>query len=126
MDYPETDDDGDTQTEAMATGNAILDADDMELGDLATGVAAPDNTRAATCTKALLHTGCSSARGSIFADQDGGDGPGLPPIYLTVRQEREKKMVTRHLNGGAVTGMDSTVWRVHLPCRSGRELRHCW
>jgi hypothetical protein len=36
------------------------------------------------------------------------DRPDFPPIYRTVRKEKEKAMVTRHLNGGALTKTGST------------------
>jgi hypothetical protein len=43
--------------------------------------------------------------GSSFTSCGGHpvDGPDLPPIYRTVRKEKEKQMVTRHLYGGAST-----------------------
>jgi hypothetical protein len=53
-----------------------------------------------------------ASRSSYYTDgaPSSGEGPDLPPIYLTVRKEREKKLVTRHLYGSGVTGAESTAY----------------
>ncbi len=52
----------------------------------------------------------NTSRSSILIDgRAPHDGLDLLPIYLTVRKEREKKLLTRHINGGGVTGVESTA-----------------
>jgi hypothetical protein len=115
MDYPESDDDG-----ALATdGAAMLDEEDTEqvdgppscinptvnVGNLA-GLAGPSG--------APEHAGSNNhgqkcpSTGSSFMSCGSQDKPELPPIYRTVRKEREKSMVTRHLYGGAGTETECT------------------
>ncbi len=54
--------------------------------------------------------GSKRSNSSQYEGGSCGDGPDLPPIYLTVRKEREKKLVTRHLNGGGVAGAECTAY----------------
>jgi hypothetical protein len=112
MDYPESDDDSTVATD----GAAMLDEEDTEQGEGASA--------------ALTHTGSGgnlagfsgttdSARytssgqkcpstGSSFMSCGSQDKPEFPPIYRTVRKEKEKSMVTRHLHGGEGTETEST------------------
>jgi hypothetical protein len=110
MDYPESDDDG-----AMATdGAAMLDEEDIEQGDCtntsATGrgetLAGPSRSTDST-NRAAAGQKCLST-GSSFLSCGSQDRPEFPPIYRTVRKEREKSMVTRHLHGGVYTEAECT------------------
>jgi hypothetical protein len=120
MDYPDSDEDGTERAAEMASGNVLLDADDMETtGDTEMEPAGTgSNTHSCTQDKGNGARGLGSrvnlpphvgSCGSSLGERLAEDGPELPPIYFTVRKDREKMMVTRHLNGGSVDGTGSTV-----------------
>jgi hypothetical protein len=129
MDYPESDEDTGMQTEALETGNSILDSEDADMGsgnmllgsagsgvDVGCSASLPAPTTGNTKTDhpargTALSEGTSRKRSgySTTSERLGGDGPDLPPIYLTVRKEREKKMVTHNLFGDGDSGTGSTV-----------------
>jgi hypothetical protein len=110
MDYPESDDDG-----ALATdGAAMLDEDDTEQGDAANmsatgrgGIHAGPSCSTDSANLTPAGQKCLST-GSSFMSCGSQDKPEFPPIYRTVRKEREKSMVTRHLYGGANTEAECT------------------
>ncbi len=110
MDYPYSEEEGGTATD----GAAMLDDDDTEIGE---GMSpAPPGTGAGTSSgNPSTNPGTPEARkrpgtGSSFMSCGSqlADRPDFPPIYCTVKKEKEKAMVTRHLNGGAPTGTEST------------------
>jgi hypothetical protein len=125
MDYPDSDEDGGTQ--AVVNPN-ILDPEDAETAEERTArtgnPGAEPTTVSGDCAEdgtqgRRMHQASNSAQhrmkgskrsySSQYDGGSGGDGPDLPPIYLTVRKEREKKLVTCHLNGGGVAGAESTA-----------------
>jgi hypothetical protein len=131
MDYPESDEDTGMQTEALATtGNSILDSEDVDMGSGNTPLGAAGNSEEGNRSASLPTPGNiriePPARVTAFSEGTNRkrsgysstserlseDGPDLPPIYLTVRKEKEKKMVTHNLFGGGDSGTGSTV---HAP-----------
>jgi hypothetical protein len=109
MDYPDSEDDGAAvPSDATMEGAAMLDDDDTEQTeytghsamDLGTGDQSADSRHRAT-DSAMKGQSCGSSLASFGCNLP--DGPDLPPIYRTVRKEKEKLMVTRHLYGGAST-----------------------
>ncbi len=107
MDYPDSDEDGTSAAEgATMEGSAILDDEDVEQVE-DTGAAAMDQDLGEHSMtergRATANTLKGPSTGSSFTSYGGYplDGPDLPPIYRTVRKEKEKLMVTRHLYGGA-------------------------
>jgi hypothetical protein len=126
MDYPDSDEDGGTQ--AVVNPN-ILNTEDAEAAEertartgipgagptVVSGDCAEDGTqgrRMLQASSSAQHrmSGSKRSYSSQYDGGSGGDGPDLPPIYLTVRKEREKKLVTRHFNGGGVAGAESTAY----------------
>jgi hypothetical protein len=86
------DDDDTEQTETEYTSTSAMD---QGTGDHSTGShyrATASTMKGQSCGSSLASYGCNSP-----------DGPDLPPIYRTVRKEKEKLMVTRHFYGGAPT-----------------------
>jgi hypothetical protein len=75
-------------------------------GSLATGDGAGTPSVEETTKFRRRDTPLSGSSG--FSMRAALNGPDLPPIYLTVRKEREKHLVTRHLNGGRYTRSEST------------------
>jgi hypothetical protein len=122
MDYPDSDEDTGMQTEALATGNSILDSEDVDMGSSnmplgAAGSSEEGNRSASLPTPGnirieppargnALSEGTNRKRSSYSTTSErlSEDGPDLPPIYLTVRKEKEKKMVTHNLFGGGDSG----------------------
>ncbi len=132
MDYPDSEEETTHGGEAVINPN-ILDIEDTEMADAEAPklVAAP----AATMTPAHISSkataaGRQPASGDHFNNKEklsdgacgtkkrqtsalsGGspyDGPDLPPIYLTVRKEREKRLVARNLYGCGYTGAECTT-----------------
>jgi hypothetical protein len=111
MDYLDSDEDGTAAVDsATMDGAAMLDDYDAEQSEETTAAAVmtidqdtgeqtwDEPGSAAATTRKGVSTGSSyvSCRGQP------SDGPDLPPIYRTVRKEKEKQMVTRHLYGGAL------------------------
>ncbi len=109
IDYPESDEDTGTESEELATGNFILDSEDMDMG---TGIvphgaasSIEESNRSASLLKlrsvrvdpppraAAYSEGTNRKRSgnSTISEKISEDGPDLPPIYLTVRKEKEKK-----------------------------------
>jgi hypothetical protein len=127
MDYPESDEDTGMQTEALATGNSILDSEDVDMGSGNTPLGAAGSSEEGNSSASLPTPGNiriePPARATAFSEGTNRkrsgysstserlseDGPDLPPIYLTVRKEKEKKMVTHNLFGGGDSGAGSTV-----------------
>jgi hypothetical protein len=125
MDYPESDEEGTSQQDAMATANSILDTDDADMAD---GTGAEENLHSRSTSAGPMardrqpgygthragdscHFGKRSAPGSSSSGgnmMNAENVPDLPPIYMTVRKEREKKMTTRHLSGGESNGAVGT------------------
>jgi hypothetical protein len=121
MDYPDSDEEAGCQ--ASGVNPSILNMEDTEMAEDATekqgtsscgsgssetilekrwrASSAPIKTHHLAQGRKIRSTGHGDGRTL-------GDGPDLPPIYLTVCKEREKKLVTRHLNGGGVAGAVST------------------
>jgi hypothetical protein len=115
MDYPDSEEDGATATD----GVAMLDDEDTETGEglspLPTGTGEGKYGAGSSCHNPSINLGmpagpkCPSAGSSFMScGSQLTDRPDFPPIYRTVRKEKEKAMVTRHLNGGAPTGTEST------------------
>jgi hypothetical protein len=137
MDYPDSEEETTQGGEAVINPN-ILDIDDAEMADAE--APKPAGTAAATMTPARAgSTDTAARRQPASGDQpntkekfsDGAyntkkrqtstvsecsahDGPDLPPIYLTVRKEREKRLVARNLYGCGYTGAESTPLSAHL------------
>ncbi len=125
MDYPESEDEGTSQQDEMATADSILDADDADMAD-GTGAAEDLNTRSDSAgptagaqqpryemdrARDSCHYGKRNAPGGSSSSSNnmvGENMPDLPPIYMTVRKEREKKMMTHHLSGGESSGAVGT------------------
>jgi hypothetical protein len=125
LDYTESEEGGNSQQDVMATANSILDADDVDMAD-GTGVEENLHSRSASSRPQAGNPqpgyGMPRAGGSCdirkrsapSSSSNGGNmlntenGPDLPPIYMTVRKEREKKMTTRHLSGGESNGAVGT------------------
>ncbi len=112
MDYPESDDDGAAATD----GAAMLDEEDTEQGEgtstslyASGGGGNPAGASGVTDLAGDYSSGqkCPST-GSSFMSCGSQDKPEFPPIYRTVRKEKEKSMVTRHLHGGAGTETECT------------------
>jgi hypothetical protein len=103
MDYPDSDDDG----AAAAEGAAILDDDEAEQTEDIGGGAMDhdhgDNRREPDGAGGSQRAGPSTGSSYTSCGGHPTDGPELPPIYRTVKKEREKRMVVRHLYGGAPT-----------------------
>jgi hypothetical protein len=114
MDFPDSEDDGASGPgDASIEGADILDDDDMEqteyAGDSVTDqgtVGHPADRRHRTTETTVKGQSCGSSHAS--SSYNSPDGPDLPPIYRTVRKEKEKLMVTRHLYGGTSTEAAST------------------
>ncbi len=103
MDYPDSDEDGAAATD----GAAILDDDEAEqiedTGDGAMDQDQEDKTRELDRAGMSYRKGPSTGSSYTSCGGHPADGPDLPPIYRTVRKEKEKQMVTRHLYGGEST-----------------------
>jgi hypothetical protein len=107
MDYPDSEDDGAAVTDDATTeGAAMLDDDDAEQTENITASAMDQVSGEETTSNRFRDTAttmkgqsCGSSLTSYGCHSP--DGPDLPPIYRTVRKEKEKQMVTRHLYGGA-------------------------
>jgi hypothetical protein len=86
-----------------------LDAEDMDVG---TGTAMEAVTNRRDCTGGGAARAFSSMEsGSFYSgrmERPNGDSPTLPPIYLTIKKERERSIVIRNLNGSGITEVDST------------------
>jgi hypothetical protein len=109
MDYPDSEDDGAAgPDDATMEGAAMLDDNDAEQTEY-TGVSTMDqgtgdqstDSRHRTTDSTMKGQSCGSSFTSFGCNSP--DGPDLPPIYRTVRKEKEKLMVTRHLYGSAST-----------------------
>jgi hypothetical protein len=108
MDYPDSDEEGAAATDgATIEGSAILDDDEAEqiedTGDGAMDQDQGDNTGERDRAGMSYRKGPSTGSSYTSCGGHPADGPDLPPIYRTVRKEKEKQMVTRHLYGGAST-----------------------
>ncbi len=127
MDYPESDEDCAARTQDLASENAILDTEDMDLGTGSTLVGASwnlDRTNPSTSVPALgtvmggalirqaVHSEGTVRRptSTLHGNNAAVDGPDLPPIYRTVRKDREKGLVTHNLSGGGPNGAGSTMY----------------
>jgi hypothetical protein len=132
IDYPDSEEETTHGGEAVINPN-ILDIDDAEMADADAPkpVAAPaatttpariGSTDTAACRqpasgersniKEKLSDGACSTKKrqtSTLSGCSAHDGPDLPPIYLTVRKEREKRLVARNLYGCGYTGAESTT-----------------
>jgi hypothetical protein len=126
MDYPESDEDCGVRAADIASGTAILDTDDMETGNSAPPEASwslsgaprrPDvppagvsgNTSAAD--RACPSAGSSRRPTTSSAGESQPiDSPDLPPIYRTVKKDREKNMVTHTLLGSGPNRAVCTVY----------------
>jgi hypothetical protein len=127
MDYPESDDDCATRTDDLASGAAILNTEDMDLGS---GSTLPDagwtlggNNRSASAptpgtvgsgsmARQVMHSDGMVRRptASLLGDNMAMDGPDLPPIYRTVKKDREKGLVTHTLSGSGPSRAGSTMY----------------
>ncbi len=112
MDYPDYDDDG-----ALATdGVTMLDDDDTEQGEGASPALSATGgggncAEFSGTTQSASHTPVGKkclSMGSSFMSCGSQDKPEFPPIYRTVRKEKEKSMVTRHLHGDVITETEIT------------------
>jgi hypothetical protein len=107
MDYPDSEDDGAAVADdATMEGAAMLDDDDAEQSEITTAAAMDQDSGEQSTSERDRGTATTvkgQSSGSSFTSYGGhtSDGPDLPPIYRTVRKEKEKQMVTRHLYGGA-------------------------
>ncbi len=112
MDYPDSDEDAGGQ--AIGVNPNILDAEDMDVAQEPTDKTDPEGGEMNTSKQqggSEWKTPSMESRSSYYTDGvTSSEGPDLPPIYLTVRKEREKKLVTRHLHGSAATGAESTAY----------------
>jgi hypothetical protein len=67
-------------------------------------------TTTTTREQRTLSYGNRYTSNSSCADRELYDAPDLPLIYRTVGKDREKRMVTRHLNGGGVARAEYTAY----------------
>ncbi len=127
MDYPESDEDTGMQSEVLATRNSILDSEDVDMGSGITPLGAAGSSEESNRSSSLPTLGNIRVEPpawviafsednnrkrsgySTTSEKLSEDGPDLPPIYLTVRKEKEKKMVTHNLFGDGDSGTGSTV-----------------
>jgi hypothetical protein len=111
MDYPDSEDEGAAATgDATMEGAALLDDDDTEQTETEfTSTSALDRGMGDHSTGNLFRATASTMKGQSCGSSAASygytspDGPDLPPIYRTVRKEKEKLTVVRHLYGGAST-----------------------
>ncbi len=98
----------------MGVNPNILDAEDMDVAQDSSDKPDPEGGEGNTSKQqggSEWKSPSIASRSTCFTDGVTSDeGPDLPPIYLTVRKEREKKLVTRHLYGSGVTGAESTAY----------------
>jgi hypothetical protein len=126
MDYPESDEDCGVRAADFASGSAILDTDDMETGNSAPPEASwslsgaprrPDVPPAGISgSTSAADRACPSAgssrrpTSSSAGESQPIDSPDLPPIYRTVKKDREKNMVTHTLLGSGPNRAGCTVY----------------
>jgi hypothetical protein len=129
MDYPDSEEETTHGGEAVINPN-ILDIEDTEMADAeapkpvaATMIPAHISSKAMAAgrqsasgdhfnTKEKLSVGACGTKKrqtSALSGCSTHDGPDLPPIYLTVRKEREKRLVARNLYGCGYTGAECTT-----------------
>jgi hypothetical protein len=126
MDYPESDEECGARAADIASGTAILDTEDMETGNSAppeaswslSGAGRPTSVPPAgvpgirnASQQASLSAGSSRRPTTSLAGESlATDSPDLPPIYRTVKKDREKNMVTHTLLGSGPNRAGSTVY----------------
>jgi hypothetical protein len=111
MDYPDSDEGSPGGSDRAEIEDSILDTEDM---DVSTGAATEDATKSRDNTgRGGIRAFSSLESGSFYSgtgrtERPNGDSPTLPPIYLTIKKERERSTVIRNLDGSGITEVDST------------------